>query len=61
MVDSSGLVSQEADVSVSGAGQARVDATRTLTARVTGVGSITYRGNPTVTQTVTGLGTINRG
>jgi hypothetical protein len=60
-IDSSALMSQQVDVSVSGAGEARVNAAQTLTARVTGVGSITYLGNPVVTQSVTGLGTISRG
>ncbi|GAA4694317.1 hypothetical protein GCM10023215_34900 [Pseudonocardia yuanmonensis] len=54
------LTSEEADVTVSGAGSAVVDVSRTLQARVTGVGSIEYEGNPQVTQEVTGLGQVGR-
>ena len=58
--DAAGLTSEEADVTVGGAGSAVVDVSRTLQARVTGVGSIQYEGNPQVTQEVTGIGQVSR-
>jgi len=56
--DGSALESQNADVTVSGAGKVVVNASRTLHARVTGVGSVEYVGNPAVTKEVSGLGEI---
>ncbi len=53
------LKSQQAEVSVSGAGSARVWVEGALTAGVSGAGSIQFRGHPEVTQSVSGLGSIN--
>ncbi|GAA2899955.1 head GIN domain-containing protein [Pseudonocardia halophobica] len=58
--DAANLTSEEAEVTVGGAGSAVVDVSRTLQARVTGVGSIRYEGSPQVTQEVTGLGEVTR-
>ncbi|MCE0763750.1 DUF2807 domain-containing protein [Pseudonocardia kujensis] len=58
--DAANLTSEEADVTVGGAGSAVVDVSRTLQARVTGVGSIRYEGSPQVTQEVTGIGAVTR-
>ena len=53
------LKSQQTEVSVSGAGSARVWVEGELTAEVSGAGSIHYKGDPEVTQSVSGLGSIN--
>ncbi len=53
------LKSQQAEVSVSGAGSARVWVEGELTADLSGAGSIHYKGHPKVTQSVSGLGSIN--
>jgi hypothetical protein len=58
--DGSKLESQDADVSVSGEGQAVVNASRTLRAQISGVGEVAYLGNPQVTQDVTGIGQVIR-
>jgi hypothetical protein len=57
--DAANLTSEEADVTVGGAGSAVVDVSRTLQARVTGVGSIRYEGSPQVTQEITGIGQVS--
>ena len=54
------LLSQDADVKLSGAGSARVWVSSTLKALVSGAGNISYRGEPQVEQTVTGLGSVKR-
>ncbi|MFC5948725.1 GIN domain-containing protein [Pseudonocardia lutea] len=58
--DAANLSSEEADVTVGGAGSAVVDVSRTLQARITGVGSIEYEGSPQVTQEVTGMGRVSK-
>jgi len=52
------LESQEAQVSISGAGSARVWVEGDLKANVSGAGSIKYKGNPSVEQSNTGMGSI---
>lgn len=52
------LRSQEADVTLTGAGSARVWAETTLKGSVSGAGSILYRGEPQVDQFVSGLGSV---
>lgn len=52
------LRSQEANVTVSGAGTARVWAEEELNATLTGAGSILYKGQPVLEKSITGLGTI---
>ncbi|MDE2125216.1 MAG: DUF2807 domain-containing protein [Armatimonadetes bacterium] len=56
--DGSRLGSDTATVSVSGAGDATVDASKTLNASVAGVGKIRYIGNPTVHSSITGIGEV---
>ncbi|MCE3553240.1 DUF2807 domain-containing protein [Pseudonocardia sp. RS11V-5] len=57
--DAANLSSEEADVTVGGAGSAVVDVSRTLQARVTGVGSIRYEGSPQVTKEISGVGQVS--
>lgn len=52
------LRSREANVTVSGAGTARVWAEEELNATLTGAGSILFKGQPVLEKTITGLGTI---
>ncbi len=55
-----GLKSQEANVSLSGAGSARVWVNSELKAEATGAGSIHYKGNPHVTQSNSALGNVKQ-
>jgi len=52
------LASQQATVTVSGAGSCAVRVSDHLSARVNGVGDVTYTGSPTVDQRVSGAGHI---
>jgi hypothetical protein len=52
------LHSQEADVTLSGAGSAKVWVETKLKASVSGAGSILYKGEPQVDQSVSGLGSV---
>lgn len=52
------LRSQEADVTLTGAGTAKVWVDSNLKASVSGAGSILYRGEPQVNQSVSGLGSV---
>jgi hypothetical protein len=59
-VNAKDLVAQNAVVTVTGEGEALVNAVQTLVATVTGSGSIKYQGNPQVQQTVTGGGSVSK-
>jgi hypothetical protein len=52
------LLSQDADVNLSGTGSARVWTESRLNARVSGAGNISYKGEPQVDKTITGLGGV---
>jgi hypothetical protein len=52
------LRTQEADVTLTGAGTAKVWVEAKLKASVSGAGSILYRGEPQVDQSVSGLGSV---
>lgn len=45
-------------VDISGAGDVKLTAVKTLNATITGSGSIHYKGNPTITKNITGSGKI---
>ena len=53
-----GLITQSADITISGVGSVELHCVEKLNARLTGVGSISYKGNPSVTQKRTGVGSI---
>lgn len=53
-----GLRMNEADVVVSGSGDAEVRVVNRLSARITGSGNVLFRGNPTVNSTITGSGRV---
>ena len=54
------LVSQNATVSVAGAGQVVINAEKTLNATISGAGSVDYIGDPKVTERVSGAGRVRR-
>lgn len=54
------LVSRDATVTVTGAGQLIVHATRTLHAVISGAGEVEYLGDPEVTERVSGIGRVRR-
>ncbi len=60
-LDAKSLQAENATVNLSGTGNAAVNASATLDARISGVGSITYSGSPKVTQSVTGVGKVGPG
>ncbi|HEX4884856.1 MAG TPA: head GIN domain-containing protein [Casimicrobiaceae bacterium] len=55
-----GLVSDTADVKVSGAGRVTVNARRALDASISGAGAIDYLGHPQVRQSISGAGRIRQ-
>lgn len=54
------LVSEDAQVSVSGAGRVAVRVERTLKIAISGAGSVEYLGDPKVTQQISGPGRVKR-
>ena len=54
------LASDNATVSVSGAGSVVINAQKTLKATISGAGSVDYTGDPQVTQRVSGVGRVRR-
>ena len=54
------LRSQDAAVTVAGAGRVVVHAERTLRATISGAGSVEYLGNPEVTERVSGAGRVRK-
>lgn len=59
-LDAFELASDEADVRISGHGEANVAVARSLAARIAGYGHVTYQGDPTVDQAVSGGGSVRR-
>lgn len=56
--EGSGFSTRRAKVTLSGTGDAQVNVSEELDARVSGVGSITYAGSPKVHKSVTGVGSV---
>ena len=54
------LVSQEATLTVSGASQARVQATERLDVEISGAGSVIYIGDPEISQEISGAGSLTQ-
>jgi hypothetical protein len=54
------LATKKATVNVSGPGEAVVNVSDELSAKISGAGSVEYIGNPTVSQNITGPGTVRR-
>ena len=59
-VDAFDLLSEDAEVRLSGIGNMRISADNTLDATLSGTGDILYKGNATVTATVTGTGNVRK-
>ena len=60
-IPTSVLIAREADVHISGAGDAAIHATDRLRGRISGVGNLDYYGDPAETDThVSGMGSIKR-
>lgn len=53
-----GMTVREADIRISGSGNAEVRATEKLSVRITGSGDVFYRGNPALNVTITGSGRV---
>jgi hypothetical protein len=53
-----GLQAKTAEISTTGAGDAKVAVTDMLNVVITGAGKVTYSGNPTIKKQITGAGTI---
>jgi hypothetical protein len=54
------LASQSAHVTISGTGEADINASRTLDVIISGVGGVRYVGNPRVRRTISGMGSLAR-
>lgn len=54
------LVAKHATISITGAGEAEVNATETLNATIAGAGAVKYKGEPKVTQNVMGAGEVQQ-
>jgi len=61
VIKARGLASQDATVSVDGAGTVEVSASGTLDASVSGVGTVTYWGNPTLSENTSGVASVKQG
>jgi len=59
-VQSADLRAQDSKVSISGSGNCRVNATKTLDARIAGSGNIYVSGNPQINSSVAGSGRVHR-
>jgi hypothetical protein len=59
-IDAGELVAAEAEVRISGQGNATVRVGERLDVRVSGVGEVRYHGDPTVTQRISGAGSVKQ-
>jgi hypothetical protein len=53
------LDSQQATITVTGAGGATVWARTNLNVKISGAGTVSYYGSPTITKDISGLGVMN--
>ncbi len=53
-----GLVTKDADVTISGAGNCEIHCENNLNVKISGIGNLKYTGNPKVSQSITGLGSV---
>ena len=58
-IDGKDLRSQNADIHISGAGNATVWVEEELDANISGAGSVDYFGKPEVSKNVSGVGSVN--
>ena len=59
-LEASGLQTKTAEISTTGAGDAKIAVTETLKVAITGAGKVTYSGNPTIEKHITGAGSVHR-
>jgi Putative auto-transporter adhesin, head GIN domain len=59
-LEASGLQTKTAEISTTGAGDAKIAVADTLKVAITGAGKITYSGNPTIEKHITGAGSVHR-
>lgn len=59
-INAANLAVKEGTVSITGAGNAELNASESLDAAITGAGVIKYKGDPKLKQRVTGVGTITK-
>lgn len=59
-LEASGLQTKAAEISTTGAGDAKVAVAEKLKVAITGAGKVTYSGNPTVEKHITGAGSVRR-
>ncbi len=59
-IDAEDLVTEDTAIRISGAGDVRVHAEKTLNIRVSGAGSVGFKGNPEITKKVSGFGSVER-
>ncbi|HYK23843.1 MAG TPA: head GIN domain-containing protein [Candidatus Acidoferrum sp.] len=59
-VEASGLQTKAAEISTTGAGDAKVAVAEKLKVAITGAGKVTFSGNPTVEKHITGAGSVRR-
>ena len=54
------LKTKHTSVDISGAGNAKVFAKKTLKVEVSGAGSVKYKGNPKITKDISGAGSVTK-
>lgn len=54
------LKTQHTSIDISGAGNAKVFAKKTLNVEVSGAGSVQYKGNPKITKDISGAGSVSK-
>jgi hypothetical protein len=59
-LEASGLQTKTAEISTTGAGDAKIAVAETLKVAITGAGKVTYSGNPTIEKHITGAGSVHR-
>lgn len=55
-----GFEADEVEIKVTGAGDARVSASKTLKVNISGAGSVTYQGDPAIEQSISGAGNLRK-
>jgi hypothetical protein len=57
-IDSLGLAADDLELHITGSGEARVHAEKTLAVDISGSGTVRYRGSPQVTRSISGSGSV---
>ncbi|SJZ70823.1 Putative auto-transporter adhesin, head GIN domain [Chitinophaga eiseniae] len=59
-IDALDFQTDEAEIGISGSGEAKVAVAKKLNVSVSGVGKVRYKGNPAVSQSVSGMGNVRQ-